>query len=228
MPAELGGASTAPLPVPAQQVVLRRALRLPVRPPGQTPRPLPVEEGDGASSTASARTASRPASSTSPAASSKLQTGYLYHYAFAMLIGVAALVTWYLFGERSDARLRPSSPVSSSCRSSALLLILCSAATARPRSATRAGSRFGTTVVTFLLSLFVWTGFDTATPASSSSRSHAWLGDTIRYQAGRRRHLDAVRHADDLPDAVLHPGLVGVDRASASRNTWSPSWCWKR
>ena len=28
----------------------------------------------------------------------KLQTGYLYHYAFAMLIGVAALVTWVMFG----------------------------------------------------------------------------------------------------------------------------------
>jgi NADH-quinone oxidoreductase subunit L len=27
----------------------------------------------------------------------RLQTGYLYHYAFAMLIGVALLVTWYLF-----------------------------------------------------------------------------------------------------------------------------------
>ncbi|MFD1694144.1 NADH-quinone oxidoreductase subunit L [Roseibium aestuarii] len=27
----------------------------------------------------------------------KLQTGYLYHYAFAMLIGVAALVTWSMF-----------------------------------------------------------------------------------------------------------------------------------
>ncbi|MHA1554112.1 MAG: NADH-quinone oxidoreductase subunit L, partial [Alphaproteobacteria bacterium] len=27
----------------------------------------------------------------------KLQTGYLYHYAFAMLIGVAALVTWLMF-----------------------------------------------------------------------------------------------------------------------------------
>ena len=26
----------------------------------------------------------------------RLQTGYVYHYAFAMLIGVAALVTWYL------------------------------------------------------------------------------------------------------------------------------------
>jgi len=27
----------------------------------------------------------------------RLQTGYLYHYAFAMLIGLAALITWYLF-----------------------------------------------------------------------------------------------------------------------------------
>jgi NADH-quinone oxidoreductase subunit L len=26
----------------------------------------------------------------------RLQTGYLYHYAFAMLIGVVALVSWYL------------------------------------------------------------------------------------------------------------------------------------
>jgi NADH-quinone oxidoreductase subunit L len=26
-----------------------------------------------------------------------LQTGYVYHYAFAMLIGVAAFVTWYLY-----------------------------------------------------------------------------------------------------------------------------------
>ena len=28
---------------------------------------------------------------------SRLQTGSLYHYAFAMLVGVAAIVTWYLF-----------------------------------------------------------------------------------------------------------------------------------
>ena len=28
----------------------------------------------------------------------KLQTGYLYHYAFAMLIGVAGLMTWFIFG----------------------------------------------------------------------------------------------------------------------------------
>jgi NADH-quinone oxidoreductase subunit L len=28
----------------------------------------------------------------------KLQTGFVYHYAFAMLIGIAALVTWLMFG----------------------------------------------------------------------------------------------------------------------------------
>ena len=27
----------------------------------------------------------------------KLQTGYVYHYAFAMLIGVALIVTWFMF-----------------------------------------------------------------------------------------------------------------------------------
>jgi len=27
----------------------------------------------------------------------RLQSGYVYHYAFAMLVGVAAFVTWFLF-----------------------------------------------------------------------------------------------------------------------------------
>jgi NADH-quinone oxidoreductase subunit L len=31
----------------------------------------------------------------------RMQTGYLYHYAFAMLIGVAALITWFMFGMRA-------------------------------------------------------------------------------------------------------------------------------
>jgi len=28
----------------------------------------------------------------------RLQSGYIFHYAFAMLIGVLALLSWYLFG----------------------------------------------------------------------------------------------------------------------------------
>jgi NADH-quinone oxidoreductase subunit L len=27
----------------------------------------------------------------------RLQTGYVYHYAFAMLIGVALIITWFMF-----------------------------------------------------------------------------------------------------------------------------------
>ena len=27
-----------------------------------------------------------------------LQSGYVYHYAFAMLIGVVVLATWYILG----------------------------------------------------------------------------------------------------------------------------------
>jgi NADH-quinone oxidoreductase subunit L len=30
----------------------------------------------------------------------RLQTGYLYHYAFAMLIGAAAFITWFMFAVR--------------------------------------------------------------------------------------------------------------------------------
>ena len=26
-----------------------------------------------------------------------MQTGYVYHYAFAMLIGVALIITWFMF-----------------------------------------------------------------------------------------------------------------------------------
>ncbi len=28
---------------------------------------------------------------------STLQTGYVYHYAFVMLIGIVAMVSWYIF-----------------------------------------------------------------------------------------------------------------------------------
>ena len=58
-----------PLPLPPQQVVLRRALRPHLRAPGHVARPLLLEgRRRPRSSTASGLTASRPACSTSPAA----------------------------------------------------------------------------------------------------------------------------------------------------------------
>ncbi len=50
----------------------------------------------------------------------RLQTGYLYHYAFAMLIGAAAFITWFMFSAGIHRMAAgPSSPSSPSCRCSA-------------------------------------------------------------------------------------------------------------
>mgnify|MGYP003693888781 CR=1 FL=1 len=75
----------------------------------------------------------------------RLQTGYLYHYAFAMLIGVAALITWFMFVRGGRLMVELADPLRSrpSCRSSARCSSSCCAATTRPRTATRAGSRSG-------------------------------------------------------------------------------------
>ena len=47
---------------------------------------------------ASVRTASPPGVLDVTRNAVRLQTGYVYHYAFAILLGAAALTTWYLFG----------------------------------------------------------------------------------------------------------------------------------
>ena len=46
----------------------------------------------------SGRTGCRPPSIDVTRQAVKLQTGYVYHYAFVMLIGVGALITWYVVG----------------------------------------------------------------------------------------------------------------------------------
>jgi hypothetical protein len=95
LPKQLAERGIDPLPVPAQQVVLRRALRLDLRAPGASGSAASFwKQGDGWSSTASAPTASPRASLDITNRVVKLQTGFVYHYAFAMLIGVAALITY--------------------------------------------------------------------------------------------------------------------------------------
>jgi len=36
----------------------------------------------------------------------KLQSGYIYHYAFAMLVGLAAVITWYVASGSANVWLR--------------------------------------------------------------------------------------------------------------------------
>ena len=57
---------------------------------------LLLEKGDGATIDASAPTISRPRPGHGGRADA-LPSGYLYHYAFVMLVGVAALVTYFMF-----------------------------------------------------------------------------------------------------------------------------------
>ena len=76
-----------------------------------------------------------------------------------------------------------------------------------------------TTVFTFVLSLFIWIGFDNAQAGFQMVEKARLAGFRHLLPHGRRRHLDAVRHPDDLPDAVLHPGVAGNRSRSASRNT---------
>jgi NADH-quinone oxidoreductase subunit M len=58
------------------------------------------------------------------------------------------------------------------------------------------------------VSLWIWAG-STAMPGFQFVEKTEWLGGH-RLPYGRRRHFDAVRHPDHLPDADLHPGVVGM------------------
>ena len=98
IPVELARQHDCALPLPAQQVVLRRALRPDLRagrPSGSAA--LLWKGGDGwlidgfGPDGVSARVLDVTRNVV------RLQTGYLYHYAFAMLIGAAAFITWFMF-----------------------------------------------------------------------------------------------------------------------------------
>ncbi len=94
------GRFPAALPVPAEQVVFRRALQLYLREACLRDRPPFWKGGDGAiidGAIGPDGVAARVDDVTRDRVI-KLQTGYLYHYAFAMLIGVAAIVTWLVAG----------------------------------------------------------------------------------------------------------------------------------
>ena len=74
----------------------------------------------------------------------RLQTGYIYHYAFAMLIGVAAFITWFMFAGRPLMASWPILSVTTFLPLVGALLIILRCAARTPRSrATPAGSRCG-------------------------------------------------------------------------------------
>ena len=88
---------TRSLSVSAEQVVLRRALRLVASsdPAFRIGRGF-WKGGDGALIDGVGPNGVAAATVDIARRAAKLQSGYVYHYAFAMLLGVCALVTWYI------------------------------------------------------------------------------------------------------------------------------------
>ena len=113
-------------------------------------------------------------------------------------------------GESADVGQRGClSAHSARCRLIGALFIALAARRDRRRpSKTRAGSRCSTTVITFFVSLYAWALFDPAKPGFQLGRGIRLVLARHPLQARRRRRLDAVRAADDLPDADLHPRLL--------------------
>ena len=137
----------------------------------------------------------------------RLQSGYLYHYAFAMLIGVAALITWAMFA--GGAAMMTGWPILSTVTFlplvGALLILIIRgdddiarrniySRRARGRRSSPSSCRSSS-----------GSSFDPSNPGFQFVEKHRLARRHASATDGRRRHLDAVRRADRVPDAVLHP-----------------------
>ena len=111
----------------------------------------------------------------------------------------------------------------------AVVLIVSCAATTRRRSATPRWIALWTTLVDLrCCRSSCWVQFDPANAGFQFVEERAWLGGAITYKMGVDGISVLFVILTDVPDAVLHPGELGVDRRRGSRNTWSPSWCSRR
>ena len=118
----------------------------------------------------------------------RLQTGYVYHYAFVMLIGVAALVTWYLYrdGSGDDMGDWPLLSLVTFLPLAGVALILVLRGEPEVVARNAAAWRSGPSLLTFVLSLAGLEQFRSARrPVSSWSRRRPWLaGLGISYYLG--------------------------------------------
>ena len=149
----------------------------------------------------------------------KLQTGYVYHYAFAMLIGVALIVTWLHVRRRSGAMTSTGFGLLSLITFFPLVGALAIAALNKEAKGNARWIALYTTLFTLGASLYLWANFDPGQPRLPVRRGDGLARRLHQLQDGRRRHLDAVRGAHRVPDAAVHPGELGVDRGRASRST---------
>ena len=130
----------------------------------------------------------------------RLQTGYLYHYAFAMLIGAAALITWFMFWRGA---LMASWPILSVTTFLPLVGVAVHRAACGEDEAVKRNARWvalWTTLVTFAVSLVLVWRFDPSSPEFQFVEKRAWLGGFGTYHMG----VDGI----SLPFVILTTALM--------------------
>ncbi len=109
----------------------------------------------------------------------KLQSGYIYHYAFVMLIGVALLITYFMFTGGGLEAMSYGWPILSTVTFLPLLgALLIGLLRGEDESAFR-NARFialWTTLIIFALSLLLWRDFDPQTAQFQFVELRPWLG----------------------------------------------------
>ncbi|MCW1404504.1 hypothetical protein OKA06_20280 [Novosphingobium sp. MW5] len=154
----------------------------------------------------------------------RLQTGYLYHYAFAMLIGVALLITWSMFTGAGTGGVHTTPidwPILSLTAFLPLLGVLFILLVPGEDEGSKKNIRMVTLVttgVTFVLSLAIWAFFDYTNPGFQFVEQRDWLGGNISYRMG----VDGISVLFVILTTFLMPFCVLASWKafrSASRNT---------
>ena len=144
----------------------------------------------------------------------RLQTGYVYHYAFAMMIGVAILITYSMLrGEHTDERLAITfhdrfPAAGRSCDDDPAGQ---GDTVIARRNITNVA--LWTTVVTFLISLLVLGQFDPANPGFQMQEKADWLGATISYRMG----VDGISILFVILTTALMPAAIYASRNSIQK-----------
>ena len=169
--------------------------------------------GDGTIIDGLAPTASPTACCGPPARVVRLQTGYVYHYAFAMLVGVALIVTAFMFCGGAGADGSPASAASVAHH----LLAAGRRAHHRCLNPRRQGQRALDRALHDALHLrrrrcILWAKFDPSNAGFQFVEETDWLGGSISYKMGVDgiSVLFVVLTAFLMP--LVHPGELGVDR----------------
>ena len=152
----------------------------------------------------------------------RVQTGFVYHYSFVMLIAAVAFGAYAIYagmgmGGRAMSEMFAGWPILSIITflpaAGAVLILLSRMSLRGVNSGYDNGVRLLTliiTIATFLVSLVAFAAFDFTNPGLPVRRIRA-VGVRRGLPDGRRLALDVARSADDVPDAALHSRQL-VDR----------------